>query len=130
LYSALQQGVVVSQENPLELIYTSHYNEVQSYIMKTNHVYLPYIFFISDRMFQGLTPDQQKIVQEAAIEAGKLEKKLTADSEKDFEDKLKAGGMKITDVDRKVFEDKVKPLVSKFEKDWKKGLYDQIISTK
>jgi TRAP-type transport system periplasmic protein len=130
LYNSLQQGLVVAQENPLELIYTSHYDEVQTYVMRTNHVYLPYIFSISEKVFQGLSPDQQKIVQEAALEAGKLEKKLTADSEKDFEQKLQAKGMKFVEVDRKLFEDKVKPVISKFEKDWKKGLYDQIVNTK
>lgn len=130
LYTALQQGVVEAQENPLEVIATSHFNEVQSYIMKTDHIFGPYILWISDKILKDLPADQQKIIKDAAKEAGTFEKKLTADLEVKWEKELKDKGMKIVDVDKKLFEEKAKTLVEKFNKDWKPGLYEQIINTK
>jgi tripartite ATP-independent transporter DctP family solute receptor len=130
LYNALQQGMVDAEENTLELIDTGHYDEVQKYVMRTDHLYSPYFLFISDKVLSSLTPEQQKIVQDTAKEAGNVEKKLTADSEKTFEENLKKRGMKFVDVDRNLFVDKVKQVIPKLQSNWKEGLYDQIVNTK
>lgn len=130
LYSSLEQGIVDAQENPLELIYTSHFDEVQDYIMNTNHFYGPYILSISDRIWGDLTPEQQDIVQSAAKEAGKLEKKLTADGEKEFEKLLKDAGVEFVDVDRKAFQEIANKVAEQMKDDWKEGLYEQIVNTK
>jgi TRAP-type C4-dicarboxylate transport system substrate-binding protein len=39
LYSALQQGAVDGQENPLAIIFSSNFFEVQKYLSLTNHVW-------------------------------------------------------------------------------------------
>jgi hypothetical protein len=47
LYSALQQGVVDGQENPLSEIYNQRFHEVQKFMSLTAHVYTPMLFSAS-----------------------------------------------------------------------------------
>lgn len=44
VFTALQQGVVDGQENPLALIYTSRFHEVQNYLSLTSHIYGLHMF--------------------------------------------------------------------------------------
>src|SRR5665648_381832 len=132
LYSSLQQHVVDAQENPLELIYTSSFFETQKYLMKTKHVYGPYMLFISDKIMKSLPEDLQKIVTDSAKEAGQQEMKDTLKAEDKFLADLKAKGMTIVDVDANLFSDKIKDVPARLEKElkWKPGLYQAILDTK
>lgn len=49
LYSALQQKVFDAQENPLSIIYTSSFFEVQKYLSLTGHVWGPASLIVSSR---------------------------------------------------------------------------------
>lgn len=69
LFTALQQGTVDAQENPLGIIDGNRFQEVQNHISMTQHVYTPYMFFMNLDRFNGLPEDQQKAVTEAAAEA-------------------------------------------------------------
>ena len=65
VFTALQQGVVDGQENPLSNIYTQKFNEVQKYILKDNHVCDFLIFAFSKEFYDALTADEQTALQEA-----------------------------------------------------------------
>jgi len=73
LFTALEQGVVDGQENPLALIATQSFDEVQSHVSLTAHQVQPYVFAISESTWQGLSDEQRQIVEEAAKEAGSRE---------------------------------------------------------
>ena len=60
LYMSLQQGVVVAQENPFEMIQTASLYDVQKYIMNTQHVASHYMLLISDKQLKSLPADTQK----------------------------------------------------------------------
>lgn len=128
LYSALEQGVIDAQENPLELIATSNFNEVQSHVMDTNHVYGPYILAISDMTWQELSPEQQEVVQSAAETAGDYERELTAEYEERYQQELQEGGMTFVEVDQEEWAEAVQPAVEALEEQgaWQEGLYDRI----
>lgn len=68
LYSALQQGLVDAQENPIINTYTSKFYEVQKYMTLTRHNYTCTILAISRSALDKLTPEQQQLV----IDAGKV----------------------------------------------------------
>lgn len=74
LYTALQQKTVDAQENPLENIVSARIYEVQKYITLTNHVYTTGMVLTNPNWFNGLSPDLQKIVLDAAHEAYKYQK--------------------------------------------------------
>src|SRR5690606_12066272 len=72
LFTAMQQGTVDGQENPYPTIDLSQYAEVQEHLSNTNHVYTPFIFLFSKQIWDELSAEQQEILSEAAVEAGKF----------------------------------------------------------
>ena len=99
LYIALQQGVVDGQENPLINIHSSKLYEVQPYISMTNHKYEATPFLASKMVFDSLSAEDQKIVREAAREAGELNRKMVRDQTESLRGELEAAGVKFNEVD-------------------------------
>jgi len=62
LYSALQQGVVDGQENPLGVIYDTKFYEVQKYATVDNHVLGTNMILANEKWFQGLPADLRQIL--------------------------------------------------------------------
>lgn len=71
LYSALQQGLVDAQENPISNTYTNKMYEVQSNMTLTRHVYNFTIIAVSVDAFNKLTAEQQQWLLDAG-RAGEL----------------------------------------------------------
>ncbi|MFB2831819.1 TRAP transporter substrate-binding protein [Aeromonas jandaei] len=69
LFSSLQLGTVDGQENPYTNIYSQRLHEVQSYASDTGHVFSWVVFVVGKKFYDGLTPDQQKILQQAGDRA-------------------------------------------------------------
>ena len=69
LYGALESKAVDGQENPFAVILSSKFYEVQKYVSGTNHVYATNPVQISKRFWDKLSPAEQKMLQDAAIEA-------------------------------------------------------------
>jgi tripartite ATP-independent transporter DctP family solute receptor len=107
LYMGLKQGVVVAQENPLEMIFASSLYDVQKFVMNTKHAHSAYFLMINDKLFTSMPADVQKTLQEAAVEAGLYEKELMLKSESEFKKKLEEKGVKFVDLDMKPFNDLV-----------------------
>jgi TRAP-type C4-dicarboxylate transport system substrate-binding protein len=78
LYTALEQKTVDAQENPLAVIYSSRFFEVQKYLAMTGHFYSPAVLLISEITWQTLTPEHQQIVSEAATQARDYERELSS----------------------------------------------------
>lgn len=116
LFTALQQGVIDGQENPVPVIYTSRFNEVQKHLTMTRHFYSPSLLMVAKNTFNGLTPEQQKALSEAAVEAGNYERQVVQDMEKQYLAELKEKGMNIIEnPDVQPFVDAVKPVYDKYE---------------
>lgn len=81
LYSALQQKVVDGEENPIATIYSMKYYEVQKYVTLDRHTYEAAVVLANPKWFDGLTPEQQKIVLEAAKEATDYQRKTLEEQE-------------------------------------------------
>ena len=69
LYTALQQGVVDGQENPYSMIEQAKLYEVQKFLVADGHTLGVLPISISEKTFQSLTPDQRRIIQDAALKA-------------------------------------------------------------
>ncbi len=128
LFTALQQGTVDGQENPLVTIYNSKFYEVQKYVSMTNHVYSPFVFLMSKKFWDASTPEEQKIFVDAAKEARDYERKLIRDGNDQYRQDLIDKGMKFTDITPEVHQqlvEKSSPAVEKFIGDGA----DKLIST-
>ncbi|WP_019119995.1 TRAP transporter substrate-binding protein [Brevibacillus massiliensis] len=129
LFTALQQGTIDAEENPVPIIMTSRFYEVQKYLSMTRHFYSPSLLMMAQAKFDALTPDQQKVIEEAAIEAGKFERDTVAEMEKQYLEELKAKGMEIIEPDIQSFVDAVKPVYEKYEPKFGKELIGKIRNT-
>lgn len=69
VYTALQQGTVDGQENPMVDSLNYAFNEVCKYWIKTNHVYGANVVIMDADYFAGLPEDIQAAVEEAAAYA-------------------------------------------------------------
>lgn len=107
LYMALKMGVVDGQENPFATIYYYKYYEAQKYLMLTSHLVSKNSVFMSTSSLKSLTPEQQQIVREAILEAGRYNDQLIISSEEELLAKLKAEGMEVITPDVQAFSEMV-----------------------
>jgi len=98
LYGALESKAMDAQENPFAVVLTSKFNEVQKYLSVTNHVYTANPVVISKKTWEKLSAAEQKIIQEAATEAGAYQRKISRDAAITARKSLEAAGMQINDV--------------------------------
>ena len=80
LRGALQRAgdsTVDGQENPFSVILSNKFFEVQKYLSVTNHAYSTNIILISKKFWDKLSPAEQKMLQDAAIEARDYQRKVS-----------------------------------------------------
>ena len=110
LYSALQQGVFDAQENPLSIIESSSFYEVQKYLSMTGHIWGAACLTVSSIAWSQLSPEDQATVKEAAVKWGNEQRKMVAESEIALIEKLKAKGMQFNEVDKAAFVEALAPI--------------------
>jgi TRAP-type C4-dicarboxylate transport system substrate-binding protein len=77
LFTALQQGTVDGQENPIStIIIPNRYYEVQKYLTIWHYTYEPHPLSFNRDLWESYTPEIRKAITEAAAEACALQKKL------------------------------------------------------
>lgn len=95
--TALQQGTIQGQENPVNVIYSYKLWESQKYVTMTRHAYASAIITMSLDLFNKLPADVQTIVKEAAQEAAEFERAWVAENEAGQMQALKDNGMEIVE---------------------------------
>ena len=115
LYSALQQKVFDAQENPLSIIYTSSFFEVQKYLSLTGHVWSPASLVISKAVWGKISPEDQKVIKAAADHWRDEQRRMISESDKDYIAQLKEKGMLINEVDKAPFAAAVAPVWKTYE---------------
>jgi tripartite ATP-independent transporter DctP family solute receptor len=110
LITALKQGTVDGQENPLSTIYNnSMWEAEQKFLSLTRHTYEAVNLTFSNDYWKGLSADQQKIITEASAVARDQMRKAVQDGEADYINKLKAKGVTVTEVDLAEFKKAMQP---------------------
>lgn len=74
VYTALQTGVADGQMNPVPIIAFAKFDEVQKYLSVTNHIITPYVWFMNQEFYDGLSDEHRTIVNwasDVATEAGR-----------------------------------------------------------
>ena len=79
--TAMQQGTIEGQENPVNVIHAFKLWESQKYATLTRHAYAAAIFTMSKALFDKMPADVQKIVKDAAQEAAVYERDWVAKNE-------------------------------------------------
>ena len=79
----MQQGTVDGEENPIGIISSNRFYEVQKYISLTQHVYTPYVVVMNPDKYNALTDEQKDIVDRAMEEATKFQLEQSAKDEEE-----------------------------------------------
>ena len=103
VFTALQQGVINAQENPLPLTQMLAMYEVQEYVNLTSHVFGWTYPVIGEAQFRALPEDLQAIFLECAAEMQAYERRLFEEKAARVRADLEAAGMEFVEVDRGAF---------------------------
>ena len=114
VFTALQQGVMDSQENPIPTIYDVRFYDVQEYLNLTQHVYSPAPLMMGGALFNSLSEADQEIVLEAAALAVPVQREASMRMEEELIDRLVELGMTLTRPDLAPFQEAVQPVIA----DW------------
>ena len=95
--TALQQGTIDGEENPINVIYSYKLWESQKYVTLDRHSYSTAIITMSNDLFKSLPEDVQKIFEESAQEAAEYERQWVADQEADQLQEIKDHGMEVVE---------------------------------
>ncbi|MDD3056848.1 MAG: DctP family TRAP transporter solute-binding subunit [Sphaerochaeta sp.] len=90
LYSALQQKVVDGQENSPTNIALNKFDEVQKYLSYTSILYDAWVIAMNKGFYDSLPENYKTIVQDAIKEVVPLQRKLSAEADVVYREKLKA----------------------------------------
>jgi TRAP-type transport system periplasmic protein len=123
VYSALQTKVVEGQENPLAIISTAKFYEVQKYCSLTNHMWDGYWFLANRRAWEKLPEDMRAIVAKNINAAGMKEREDVAKLNANLRKDLEAKGMVFNDLQVAPFRDKLKQ--AGFYSEWKANYGDE-----
>ena len=110
LYSALQQGLFDAQENPLAIIYSASFFEVQKYVSLSEHIWGAATLTMSKSVWDKISPEDQAIVTEAATSWGLKQRDMVAAANDKLIAQLEAEGMQFNEVDKAAFIEAVEPI--------------------
>lgn len=131
VFTALQQGTVDGQENPLSVIMAAKLDQVQKHVSLTGHVYSPAIFLMNKASFDKLTPADQKVFLEAAKTAVKVNRDRVDADDAMGVTYLRGKGMNVVEnLDKSKFVATLAPVYAEFEKQFGKANMDKIRNTK
>ena len=118
VYTSLQTGVVDVAENGVNVYLANKHYEVAPVLSMTEHEANNSLVWISDKLWNSLTAEQQGWVQEAADEVNRKQPARAIELEHQSQDKLRSIGVKIvTDVDKSGFTAIADPLLDKLAKE-------------
>lgn len=115
VFTALQQGVMDSQENPVPTIYDVKFYDVQKYLNLTQHVYSPAPLMMGAQLFNSLSEGDQAIVLEAAAIATPVQREASQRMEQELIEELETLGMIVTRPDLEPFVERVQPVIDQWK---------------
>ncbi|MDB5743830.1 MAG: dicarboxylate transporter, DctP subunit [Polaromonas sp.] len=127
VFTALQQGTVDGQENPLSVIMASKFDQVQKHLTLTGHVYSPGIFLMSKASFDKLGAADKQAFLDAAKEGVKANRARVDEDDAKGVTELRSKGMNVVEnVDKAKFVSMLAPVNAEFEKQFGKANIERI----
>ncbi|HYI31491.1 MAG TPA: TRAP transporter substrate-binding protein [Bradyrhizobium sp.] len=115
VFSSMQTGVIDGAENNPPSFMAQNHHQVAKYFTMTEHLIIPELLVFSRISWQKLTPADQALIRKAAKEAQAEQRVLWYEAENAALDKMKSAGTQmIMDVDKKPWQDAVKPVWDKY----------------
>jgi TRAP-type C4-dicarboxylate transport system substrate-binding protein len=119
LFTALQQGTVDGQENPIPVILSSKFSQVQKHLSLTGHVYSPAALILSPAVWNKLSAADKKVFLEAGKKAAAAQRKKVNDDENTGIAQLEKDGMQVVkQVNGESFRKAVAPAYQQYAKEF------------
>lgn len=128
--TALQQGTIDGQENPLSVIVSAKLPQLQKYLSLTAHVYGPALVLMSPNVYDGLSDEDKAKFKQAGHEAAVAMRDYVDAVEKSGIEEVKKQGMQVNTVDHAAFVKAVEPVYPEYYKQFGKDLVESIRNTK
>jgi tripartite ATP-independent transporter DctP family solute receptor len=113
VYVNLQSGLIEAAEHNWPSYVSQRHYQVAPYFSMTGHSMAPAVLVFSKRVWDTLNPDEQAIIRRAAKDSVPFMRRLWDEYEAAGRKTVEAaGGVIVTDVDRKAFADRLVPLYS------------------
>jgi TRAP-type transport system periplasmic protein len=127
LYTALQTGIVEGQENPLSIIHTRHFYEVQKHCALTNHVWDINVQVANRASWNRLSDSLKQVVVRHLGEAGLKQREDVQKANDTLQADLEKKGMVFNKPDIDAFRAKLKS--GGFYDQWRKTYGEQAWKT-
>lgn len=102
--TGLQQGTIDGLDIPISVTYSNGFPDIAKYLNMTGHFYSPLLICTSKDLYDSLSPEEQTILAEAAVEAGKLCRENNKRVEEQMLSEMESQGMTVVrDVDLDAF---------------------------
>jgi tripartite ATP-independent transporter DctP family solute receptor len=133
LFSALQQGTVDGQENPIGVIVSAKFAQVQKHLTLSGHLYSPALVLMSPAAYNKMSPDDRKLMVQIAREGAAASRQRVEQLERDGIEQLKAAGMQIRTLspeEKAAFQASLGPAYAEYAKRFGQANIDAIRNAK
>ena len=132
VFTALQQGVIDGQENPIAIIASNKlWDAGQKNFSFTAHVYSPSPLLMSKKKFDGMPKEDQELFLKTALEVAKFQRKINRDAEESSMKEMASKGVTVVrDVDRESFKKAMAPVYDQFSSQFPKSEIEKIMNAK
>ena len=128
LFTAMQQGTVDGEENPIGIIYSNRFYEVQKYITISDHVFTAYVPVMTVDFWDSLSEEKQTIINDAFKEAYNYQMELVEKEEPEELEEMEAAGCvvnRLTDEEKQEFIEAAQPTLQKYREIVGDDVYDE-----
>jgi tripartite ATP-independent transporter DctP family solute receptor len=115
LYTALQQGMIDGAENNPPSLFTSRHYEVAKHYSLDEHTRVPDVVIFSKKIWDGLDPQVQRWVTEAANESVVFQRKLWREQTEEALREVQKAGVTIYNPDKAAFAAAMAPMYERVE---------------
>jgi tripartite ATP-independent transporter DctP family solute receptor len=120
VYTALETGAIDAYEGAVVNIAAFKFQEVQEHLTIDRHAYTPFVVLVGKKFWDDLSPQEQAILREAAIEARDHQRKVSREMEQTAVDELKSDGMEVAELPAAEVEkmrERVQPVIEKHKQE-------------
>jgi TRAP-type transport system periplasmic protein len=113
--TALQQGTIDGQENPISILVSAKMWQIQNHVTLTRHVFTPISFTMSAAFFDKLPPADQEIMRKAALAGRAANRQYVDEVDASGVAELKRNGMNVVEnVDASAFRKRLDPVYKQY----------------
>jgi tripartite ATP-independent transporter DctP family solute receptor len=98
VFTALQQGTIDAEENPLGLISASKFYEVQKYISLTQHIYMPYVVLMNQKKYDSLNAEQKAVFDKVCLDDQTMQRTESQAAEEGILKQLSEAGNNVVEI--------------------------------